>query len=324
MTKVNPEGHATTVTDTEVAAPETVAETTTEATPVVAATENNSAAPVADESSFLKGIAGGKFQKLEELNKHLAELETKASEDPFVNPYVKGLNDAVKNGIDPDVYAQVASVDPAKLSDKEALILGYQWRDNLTEEEATLLVESKFRFAEEDDPADQDVKLARIEAKTLANQARENLSSHKEDALTPPHEKQVAKQKEAWAPQLQKAIDANRTITLEGKTGKLEFPVPDSVLASAKEALEDVINNGKVMVLPDESGMNLAKSVAYNHILAKSMGAIVDHIYDHFNTQAAMDNHNPSGHQQPVTSPTKSDDMKRAEFLAKHLNVRLN
>lgn len=287
---------------------------------------NEPGKPADPTQSLLKGIAGGRFEKLEDLNAHFDQIEKKATENPFANDYVKGLNEAIKNGIDPDVYARVAHLDPEKTTDRDALVLKYQWSDKLTEEEASLLVDREFRLGEDENPEDEDVKFARIKAKTAANQARQFLNEHKVDQLTPPFEKQVARQRDAWAPHLQKAIEPFKTLKVSGKSGEFEIPVSEGALKKAQEALADVLNNGKVMALPDDQGMQLAQSVVKAHLITNNLADIIDYIHDHFQTAAAQDHHNPGGvrrQQQPAGQGKDTPEMHKARWMAQQYGIKI-
>jgi hypothetical protein len=287
---------------------------------------SNQGNPADPTTSLLKGIAGGRFEKLEDLNAHFDQIEKKATENPFANEYVKGLNDAIKNGIDPEVYASIAHLDPEKTTDRDALVLKYQWSDKLTEEEASLLVDREYRLGEDEDPEDEDVKFARIKAKTAANQARQFLNEHKVDQLTPPFEKQVSRQREAWANHLQKAIEPFKTLKVSGKSGEFEIPVSEGALKKAQDALADVINTGKVMAQPDERGMEMAQSVIKAHLITNNLADIIDYLHDQFQTAAAQDHHNPGGvrrQQQPTGQGKDTPEMSKARWMATQYGIKL-
>ena len=266
-------------------------------------------APPAPETDFLKGIAGGKFQKADELSAYIAELEAKANkepENPFVNDYVRTLNDAFKNGIDLDVFNEVATVDIEKLEPTEALVLQLMWQDKLSREDATLLVESKYRLGAGEDADAQDVKVARITAKTDANKAREFLKGHQDSALVPPAERLAQEQAAAWEPHYSKVSDSFKELSFKGKSGEYKFPVSPEVMGRAESLLKEVVTSGLFDVKPDADGMKFAQDIVYKAILADELPNILDAMHDRFKLAQATDQHNPKipgGVTPPAISP---------------------
>lgn len=286
--------------------------------------------PAPVNNDYLKGLVGGKFQTSEEINKYVTELEAKASaaqENPFVNDYVKGLNQAIKDGIDPEVYGKVAGLETDKLDPREALVLERQFKDKLTREEAELSVDAKYRFGEDEDATSQEVKIARIEAKVQANRAKEFLASHRAEQLTPPREVQLERQSKAWEAITPKMSEEFKVISIDqAKTGKLDFPVSQEVLTAATEKLTKILGDGVIMAMPDEKGMALAKDILKNEILIKSLPGIIDHLRDQAALAAATEHHNPGGlksNPPPSKGPLTGEDA-RNEFLAKQHGIKLN
>jgi len=277
------------------------------------------------EADFLKGILGGKFTKAEELNTYLSELETKVNstpEDPFVNSYVKSLNEAIRNGIDPEVFAEVSSIDIDTLDAKEALVLQHMWQDKLSREEAVLLVDNKYRFGENENAEDTEVKLARINAKTDSNKAKEFLKTHQQEALTPPAEKLIAEQQKAWEPVYSQITEPLKTLKIEGKSGVFTLPVNAEVMQQAETLVREIISSGMFDVKPDKEGIEFARNVAYKEILANSLPAILDGVADYYRLEAIKQQHNPKppGGQTP---PPASEGSGIAEFLAQTRGVKL-
>lgn len=277
------------------------------------------------ETDFLKGILGGKFTKAEELTAYITGLEEKANsvpDEPFVNNYVKSLNEAIRNGIDPEVFAEVSRIEVDKLDPKEALVLQHMWQDKLSRDEAVLLVENKYRLGEGENEEDTEVKLARINAKTDSNKAKEFLKTHQQEALTPPAEKLIAEQQKAWEPVYSQITEPLKTIKIEGKSGTFTFPVNADIMKQAEGLVRDVISSGMFDVKPDKEGLEFARNIAYKEILANSLPAILDGISDYYRLEAIKQQHNPrpAGAQTP---PAPAEGQGIAEFLASTRGVKL-
>lgn len=274
-------------------------------------------APAQPEADFLKGIAGGKFQKPDELTAYITELETKANatpENPFANDYIRNLNEAVRNGIDPDVFNEVATVDIEKLEPMEALVLQHMWNDKLSREDATLLVESKYRLGAEEDAEAQDVKVARITAKTDANKAKEFLKGHQESALVPPAEKLAQEQQAAWEPHYAKVAESFKELSFKGKTGEYKFPVSQESMAKAAALLKDVVTSGLFDIKPDNEGMQFAQNVVFKELLATELPNILDAMHDQLKLAQATQQHNPK--IDGVPPPPSSTQQGLGEWLA--------
>lgn len=308
-------------------APAPAAATPATAEPAPAAAPVTEPAPAAPQiNDYLKGIAGGRFENLEALNSHIGDLEAKVATEPFANEYIKGLNEAVKNGVDADVYHQVANIDPKKVSDREALILKLQWDSKLTAEEAAQFVDGEYRLGEDENAEDAAVKHARIRAKVEASKAREFITAHRADALTPPIEKVMEQQKVAWTPEVSKVAAQFKTIDIEGKTGKFAFTVAPEVLAKAEKTLLNIMTGGQFQAMPDQKGLTLAQDIVRNAVIVGSLGQIWDAATDEANKQHAVGDHNPKGvpaaTPAPV-APVKSEEQKRAEWLATQYGIKL-
>lgn len=296
-----------------------------EPAPAAAPTTEPAPAPV-QPNDFFKGIAGGRFETLEALNSHIGDLEAKVATEPFANEYIKGLNEAVKNGVDAEVYHQVANVDPKKISDREALILKLQWDSKLTAEEAAQYVDGEYRLGEDENAEDAAVKHARIKAKVEASKARDFITAHRADALTPPIEKIMEKQKAAWTPEVSKVAAQFQSIDIEGKTGKFAFKVAPEVLAKAEKTLLDIMTDGDFKAMPDKKGLELAQNIVRQAVIVESLGQIWDAATDEANKKHAVGDHNPKGvpaaTPAPV-APVKSEEQKRAEWLATQYGIKL-
>lgn len=279
------------------------------------------------ETDLLKGILGGKFNKADELSAYITELEQKANrepENPFANNYIKSLNEAVRNGIDPEVFAQVASVDVENLSPKDALVLQLMWNDKLTKEDAELLVDSKYRLGTDENEESQEVKIARITAKTDANKAKEFLKAHQESSLTPPTEKIIAQQQEAWSKAYDQVTEPYKSIEIKGKSGSLNLPVSSESMQKANELVREIIDSGMFEVMPDQNGLEFARQIAYKEIIANELPNILDAISDYYKNQAITAQHNPRIPNGNSGTPPMPDSLAGvAEFLANQRGMKL-
>ena len=278
--------------------------------------DGNPPAP-APEETFLKGILGGRFSKATELEQHLAQLEEKVNAtpvDPFANDYVKGLNKAIQDGIDPKVYERVANLDMEKMTERESLVLRAMFKDKLSQEDAEFLIDSTYRFGEGEDATSQEVKLARINAKLHGAEAKEYLSSYKVDQLTPPKEKLIEAQTKAWAPAIPQVMAEFKNLTITGKTGKYDFVVSPENMEKAQTMLKEVLSSGLVEAMPDEAGTAFARSIVQKELLQLEMANIIDTMIDAQKAADAQQNHNP----RRGDAPPPPEDLKQgvAEFLA--------
>jgi len=284
--------------------------------------------PVATENIYEK-IYGGKYNTPDEINSHITELEEKlaeAAKDPFANEYIKGLNKAAGEGIDPDLYSAVATMDIEAMEPKEVLVLQAMWKKGLNQEEAELLVNSKYLLGSDEDADSDAVKLARIDAKGDSLEAKAFLSEYKVDALTPPGEKLLEEQRSAWKSVLPTVSDQFKTLKIAGKTGDYNFQISPESITKANELLGQIVNEGYAEILPDKEGMEFAQGVLYKEILANELPRIIDQIADHYKNAAAAANHNPRlpGGGTPPPAGGPDPQMEIANFLANERGVKLN
>lgn len=282
--------------------------------------------PTAEDYSYLKNIMGGRFSNPSELEQYVSELEGRQpSEDLFASDYIRDLNDAVRAGIDPDLFATVTSIDLDEISPKEALILQYQMRDGLSWEDAEMLVNETYRLDDEmysDD--DAQTKTARIKAKVDANEAYEFLSQFKQDALTPPIEKQIERQMEAWTPIIPKVIEEFKTLEFEGKAGKYQFPVSAESQREAAKLFNEVIQLGIVDAMPNKEGLEFAKNLVYKELVMRESVNMLDTLVEKLRMQQIASKHNPSGSFLSSGAPPPDDKNSLYEFLAAAKGMKYN
>lgn len=277
--------------------------------------------PVED---IFKNIGGGKFKSADELNAHLEELDKKTKENPFANDRIQKINELVRNGIDPDVAYQTTGINLDKLSPKELLVKQLQIRDKLSADDAEILVNEQYRLDDDifsnDDPA---TKAARIKAKVDANGAKEFLQQHIADAQTPPIEKQIEKQVQAWTPVIPQVMDSFKSMSFSTKNGEYTFPVSPETQAAAAGLLNEVIQSGMVDAMPDKEGIEFAKAVVQKEILQREVGNIIDNVVDQIRAAEIAGKHNPRVNS-PGTPPPPDDKKGLYDFMAGMHGIKLN
>lgn len=262
--------------------------------------------PSIDE--LISGKFDGRFKSVDEVAEAFRKVEQDAKKDPFANDWIRNLNKAVAEGVDPAVYMEVSNVDTEKLSEADAIILQMQWKDGLTREEAEFLVNRKYRLGGEDevDPSDPDAREAAINLKLEGRSAKEFLSKYKQEALTSPIEKRQAEIKSAWEPAIPTVLEKYKTFPIEGKSGQYNFPVPPEALGKAQELLQSVIDSGMFDTMPDREGMEYAEAIVRNEILSNMVSTMIDAVADQYKQKALAEKHNPrkpeSMDRQPVLS----------------------
>jgi len=278
--------------------------------------------------SYLSNVLGGRFSNPEELEAYVSELEGREpSDEIFASDYVRNLNEAIRAGIDPEVFNTVASLDLDEMSPKDALILQYQMKDGLSWEDAELLVNETYRLDDEmysdDDPQ---TKMARIKAKVDANEAYEFLTQFQQEALTPPIERQIEMQKRAWEPVLPKVLDSFKTLEFEGKAGKYQFPVSQESQRAAQELFAEVLDTGIIDAMPDEQGMEFAKNLVYKELVMREAVNMLDMLVEKLRMQQISGKHNPSGNRMFSSSGAPAPDDKNSlyEFLAAAKGMKFN
>lgn len=289
--------------------------------PIDKPTETPAPAPVALTPTF--EIDGEKFATFDDVVKSYKGLKTKSEVDPFANEYVKGLNKAIQDGIDPATYFKFNELNPKKISDREAHILYQEMKNKLTPEEAALYVDSTYRFGEGEDAEDGDVKLARIRAKAESGNVREFLESHRAESLIPPAEKQLERQKAAWIDVLPKTIQEHSTIEIKGNTGAMNFAVPPEILKSTQDIMQKAIDGGFIRTMPTEEGRNQVKEFINQTITVKSLPAIYDYMNEQFKLKVATEQNNPRTQTAGTPPPSKSDKQLEAEFIAADYGIKL-
>lgn len=309
-----------------------------------------------DEGAWLNEKFGGKFKSSDEvLNKlkdfddlstkltsaeaKAKDFEMKSAQSPFVNDYVKGLNDFISKGGDPYIYQKVAGLDLDKLSEKDALVLKYRFQHNMKKEDAEFKVQRKYMLGSDVDETDPDVREARIDLALEGAEAKKFLTQYKADQLKVPgnpqdqlkeqqeqHVLQVKQRVESWKPHQQNLLkDLGKvTIPLDDKGEQtLVFDVP-------KETLSQIENHwGKVLegadLKPDAEGLTLAKQILLREVYFTHFNDMVKSLIGAVHKKNIAEQHNPSAlkeGQQSAAAATEDRDKSMAAFIAKQQGIK--
>jgi hypothetical protein len=207
------------------------------------------------------------------------------------------------------------------MNERESLVLRAMFKDKLSQDDAEFLIDTTYRFGEGEEETNQDVKLARIKAKLDGVEAKEYLSAYKVDQLTPPKEKLIETQSKAWAPAIPQVMSEFKTLSITGKTGKYDFVVSPENTEKAQIMLKEVISSGLVEAMPDEAGMELARSIVQKELVKLEMANIIDTMIDAQKAAEAQQNHNPRRGDAPP--PPGDLQQGQAEFLANARGIKL-
>lgn len=254
------------------------------------------APPVAGQNFDLSGKFNGKFSSLDEIESYVSQLEEKANKDPFANDLIRDLNKAIAEGVDPDLYMAVSRIDAETLSERDALILELQWKNGLTAEDAEFMVSKTYRLSDDGDEldmSDPDVREAQIKLRVDGQKAKDFLSQYKQDALTPPIEKQIKEVSAAWNPVIPQVLNNWKSFTINSKTGTYQIPTSDAAMKAAESLLRETIETGLFDSMPDKDGMAIANAIVEKEIMKHDLQHAVDYVADTLKTKQLEEKHNP-------------------------------
>lgn len=277
-----------------------------------------------DIEAIINGKFDGRFKSLDEVVESYRALESEAKKDPFASEWIRNLNKAVAEGVDPSVYMEVSNVDIDKLSEADAIILQMQWKEGLSREDAEFLVNRKYRLGGEDeiDPSDPDAREAAINLKLEGKNAKEFLGKYKQEALTSPLEKRQAELKSAWEPVIPTVLDKFKTLSIDAKTGKYDFPVSPEAMGKAQDLLRSVLDSGMFDNMPDREGMEYAEAIVRNELLSNMVSQMLDTVADQYKQAHLVDKHNPRKPESMERAPVVSGQDGLVDFLKKSRGMR--
>lgn len=280
-----------------------------------------------NEEDYLKTRFEGKFKSLEEVEKEYKTISEKANKNPYYDDRIKGMNEAMEKGIDPDLYWNLSKIDVEKLTPRDLLILEKQWKDGLSKEDAEFTVERAYKLGlpekDEDGNLDLDVRDAQIRMKVDAKNASEYLKAFKTESLTPAHEKQIAQTVKAWEgemPSLEKELSI---FSVNTKHGEQSFTPSKETVKKAMDTVNEAIKSGMLDKMPDTEGKAMAKEIARQVVVAAEYQNWVETALDNYEKAQAAKKHNIRT-PDAVTPPVLQTEAERqTEWLAKQYGVNL-
>ena len=268
----------------------------------------------------LSGKFNGKFSSLDEIEAYVSQLEEQANKDPFANDLIRDLNKAIAEGVDPDLYMAVSRIDASTLSEREALMLELQWKNGLTPEDAEFLVNKTYKFGEdgdEPDMSDPDVREAQIKLRVDGQKAKDFLSQYKQDALTPPIEKQIKEVSAAWTPVIPQVLNNWKSFTINSKSGTYQIPTSEAAIKSAESLLKETIESGLFDSMPDKDGLAIANAIVEKEIMKHDLQHAVDYVADMLKTKQLEEKHNPRKPVGAESAPSATGQEDLISWLKK-------
>lgn len=186
-----------------------------------------------DFDKYLLEKSGGKFKSYTDIEKALEE----APQNAFANETVAKLNDYVRSGGKPEDFLKTQTTDYGTMDDVTAI---KEWmaltKKGLSGEDIDFLVQNKYGVSES--ATESEKRLAKIEMKTAANEAKEALMENQKKWAVPESadrvsDEDIQKERERWSKTLADETE---------KFGGLEFEVGDEkfkydIEASDKKSL---------------------------------------------------------------------------------------
>lgn len=268
----------------------------------------------------LNGKFDGRFKSIDELESYVKDVEAKVSKDPFANDFVRNLNKAIEEGVDPELYMAVSQINVDELSGKDALILQMQWKKGLSYEDAEFLVERTYKLGDDEeelDMSDPEVREAQIRLGVDAQEAKEFLAKYKQEALTSPYEKAQQELSQAWTPVIPKVVDNWKTFQVNSKVGSFNIPASEGAIKAATTLLQEVISNGLLDNMPDQEGLAIANAIVEKEIMKHDFQHAIDYVAETLKNKQLEEKHNIRKPVGQTGSPKPSGDDALIDFLKK-------
>ncbi len=277
-------------------------------------------APLPSAGIDLNGKFNNRFKSLDEVETYLSETEAKANKDPFANDMIRNLNKAVAEGVDPELYMSVSSIDLEKLSPVDTLVLEMQWKNpQISREDAEFLVKQNYKIPEEGetpDLSDPVVREGQLRMKMDDAKAKAFLAQHKAEVLTSPVEKQKAALTQAWTPVIPAVIDRLKTSNITVKSGEtFAITHTDAAVKVAQEVLTGAINQGMFDQMPDKVGMEMANMMIRSAMVNADVEHIANVIADSVKQKSLDEKHNPRMPGGSSTPPASTPEDGLINFL---------
>jgi hypothetical protein len=280
--------------------------------------QNYEEQPSQTQDFDLSGRFGGRFNSIDEVEQYFMDYETKSNQDPFANDFVRNLNKAMADGIDPDLYVAVSSVNTQDMDAREALVIQAQWENGLSREDAEFFVNRNYRLTDDGDEldmSDPDVREAQIRMNIDSQKAKDFIESQKSLALESPKERFQAQVTQAWEPVIPKVVNDWKEIKVQGKSGEYSIPASPEALNAAQQMLSEVIQSGLLDMMPSQEGLEIAHAMVEKEILKHDFSAAIDYIADSLKAKQLEDRHNPRRPVGQYAPPMPSQQQGLVDFL---------
>lgn len=291
--------------------------------------------PIPDFDKALSENFGGKYKTKAELETALAnyeklngehaltkkEFEALKGKNPFVNDYVKKLNDYVAQGGDADVFHRVMRVDPDKLTNEQKISLQLQWQKNIAPDKADKYVANKYKLGDghtdEEGNLTTEAESARLALEIDAPDADKFIREAIKQELAPPDNTgQIEARVAQWTPVLPTVKDNNNVIVFKGAHDvTTDFTVPHETLNAIEAEMNDIIKDPSVGWLPDKEGMAWANDYMKKEILAKHFPEILNAVINKMKVAEVKDKHNPTTLKEEV-APKQEKGQTTEQILA--------
>lgn len=301
------------------------------AVPAAAATTATTATTEFNETEYFKKTFGDKFDAADKVKNVLTRAEqlelentTLKTADPlsFIkDPYIKGLVKATNDGVPKEAYDRVASVDTEKLSEKDAMVTMLMWKKGHTKEDAEFLVNEKYKLDPTLNIEDPAVRLARLDFKTDAADAKKFITDFKAQSLTPPAvaaDTKMEEQHAVLAPVVAQLADNLKVFKLDDNDAN-PFTVPDDVSREASDFVLDAIRaDGVEIDMSNKAQLaEIAKEIRFRMFEKVGFDKVIRHYVSAITNADLSKNHNSSllNGQDPKGGQKKADAEKEVAHI---------
>ena len=194
-----------------------------------------------DFGTLLSTKTGGRFKSIEDIDTALAA----APESAFANEQVSKLNSYVKSGGKVEDYFRTQIADYGTMSDSDVIAASMQTfnKKGLDADEINFLMTEKYGITEDSTEAQK--KMARINLKSDAADARDRLLEHQEKWKTPVVSDQdtqaaLEAQLTTWQGTLGKSVDSIEKVVIKlTDQASFDYKLDDVAKASLKKNFAD-------------------------------------------------------------------------------------
>ena len=272
------------------------------------------------------GQAGDLVDELEKL-RGLADREPE-----FANDWVKGLNDFVKQGGDPNLYARIQGVNVDELPPMERMALQMKWENpDISDENIRIILENKYQQNAEDGSNERKLGDANLELDS--RKATNWLKEHQVKSATPDPVKAEERTRqleetrvENWSKTLNELPNyINKfDVPVNDKGETFEFEFKDQHKASLMEKVSEMVRYSPHLK-HDEAGIkdvwaatqHLIKSMFFEEMMAEAVKSELNKLQE----STFKEQHNPSaGKPEEAPATVDSNEPKdEQDFLLKML-----